>query len=660
MYLLGYEIGSTTIKVALIRSEDNKVIGVGQYPEHDSTILSRHSGWAEQHPESWWQDLCTATRNILSQNQINPRDIGGIGIAYQMHGLVLIDENKKVLRPSIIWSDSRAVTIGKKAFKDLGEKECLENFLNSPGNFTASKLRWVRDNEPDIYDRIDKIMLPGDYIAMKFTGAVQTTISGLSEAILWDFKKKKIAKQVLDYYEISEDLIPEIVPTFAMQGTVTAEAAEMSGLVSGIPVTYRAGDQPNNALSLNVLNPGEIAATSAESGVVYGIVDRPKYDVRSRVNPFAHVNYEDNYDRIGVLLCLNGAGTQYGWMKSQIALSGRHYDDMERMASTVPIGSDELCILPFGNGAERMLDEKSINSHIMNLEFSRHSRGHLYRAALEGVAFSFVYGVNLLKELGLEVDVLRVTNDNMFQSEVFSMTIATLLDCHIEVVDTTGAIGAARAAGVANGVYSSLEDALSHVTPSIIHEPRLNQSRCNQAYSLWLSHLDKALFDIPSKANRPEVLRAKNDTLKATIEEKNKELAASAMQLHNKDEFLMEIKSTLKEVGEVASLDDQKKVLQRLITKIESKTDSDKDWESFEDQFNLLHSDFFKKLKSDFPKLSVPEAKLCMLLKMKLSTKEIANQLNLSVRGVETRRYRLRKKLQINKELDLEEFLDRV
>ncbi|UXP32350.1 FGGY family carbohydrate kinase [Reichenbachiella agarivorans] len=659
-YLLGYEIGSTTIKVALIHSEDNLVVDVVQYPEHDSTILSKHSGWAEQHPESWWQDLCTATRSLLAINNLNPREIAGIGIAYQMHGLVLVDENKKVLRPSIIWSDSRAVTIGKKAFKDLGEKECLENFLNSPGNFTASKLRWVKDNEPEIYDRIDKIMLPGDYIAMKFTGEVQTTISGLSEAILWDFKRKKIAHQVMDYYEISEDLIPEIVPTFSLQGTVTAEAAEMSGLVTGIPVTYRAGDQPNNALSLNVLNPGEIAATSAESGVVYGIVDRPKYDVRSRVNSFAHINYEDNYDRIGVLLCLNGAGTQYGWMKSQIALSGRHYEDMERMASTVPIGSDELCVLPFGNGAERMLDEKSINSHIMNLEFSRHSRGHLYRAALEGVAFSFVYGMNLLKEMGLEVDILRVTSDNMFQSEIFSMTIATLLDCHIEVVDTTGVIGAARAAGVANGVYTSLEEALSHVKPSIIYEPRLNHSRCSQAYNLWLSHLDKALFDMPSYANRPEVLRSKNEALKATITEKNKELTAVSMQLYNKDEFLLEIKDSLKGLSADLSVEDQKKVLQRLIAKIESKTDSDKDWESFEGQFDLLHSDFFKKLKSDFPKLSVSEAKLCMLLKMKLSTKEIANQLNLSVRGVETRRYRLRKKLQINKELDLEEFLDRV
>lgn len=660
MYLLGYEVGSTAIKVALIQAAENNVVDVIQHPEHDFSIISKHSGWAEQHPEMWWQDLCMATRRIISKNNINPADIKGVGIAYQMHGLVLIDKEQKALRPSIIWNDSRAITIGKKAFKDLGETECLENYLNSPGNFTASKLRWVRDNEPEVYERIYKIMLPGDFIAMKLTGEVQTTISGLSEAILWDFKKKEVAKKVLDYYEIDESLIPDVVPTFAIHGEVTAEAAELSGLKAGIPVTYRAGDQPNNALSLNVLNPGEIAATSAESGVVYGIVDRPKYDIRSRLNSFAHVNYEENFDRIGVLLCLNGAGNQYGWMKHQIAVTGRHYEDMERMAATVPIGSDELCILPFGNGAERMLDEKSINSHILNLEFNRHGRGHLYRAALEGVAFSFVYGVNLLKEMGLEVDVLRVTNDNMFQSEVFSMTIATLLDCHIEVVDTTGAIGAARGAGVANGVYSSLEDALSRVTPATIYEPRLNQARCNQAYHHWLSYLDHALYEIPTKANRPEILREKNKELKKTLEEKNKELASSAMQVHNKDEFILELKESLSDLINTDLSETKQKEINKLIKKIEGHVDRNKDWEDFEDKFNLLHSDFFKKLKEDHPKLSVGEAKLCMLLKMKLSTKEIANQLNLSVRGVETRRYRLRKKLQLPKELELESYVERV
>lgn len=660
MYLLGYDIGSSSIKVALVETSTHETVDVVQYPETDFDMISRQSGWAEQQPEIWWQDLCFATRKILDKNDINPRHITGIGIAYQMHGLVLIDKDMQVLRPSIIWCDSRAVPIGNKAFDDLGHEVCLEKYLNSPGNFTASKLKWVKDNEPDIYEKIHKIMLPGDYIAMKFTDEVHTTISGMSEGIFWDFKQKQIAEDVLDYYGIDKELLPDTVPTFSIQGKVTPKAAERAGLVPGIPVTYRAGDQPNNALSLNVLNPGEIAATSGTSGVVYGIVDRPKFDDRSRVNSFAHVNYEENFDRIGVLLCLNGAGIQYGWMKHQIALSGRHYEDMERMAATVPVGSEGLCVLPFGNGAERMLDNKNVNSHILNLEFNRHTRGHLYRSALEGVAFSFVHGVNLLKEMGLDVDIMRVGNDNMFQSEVFSMTIATLLDCHIEVVDTTGAVGAARAAGVANKEYSSLEDALSGIQPSLIFEPRLNQALCNQAYSYWQSCLDKTLYEIPSRGNRPEVLKEKNDKLKKELEDKNKELASSSMQSHGKDEFLNDVRAVLTELLTSGIGTDQQRDVKKLIKKIEGKVNGNKDWETFEDQFDLLHSDFFKKLKKDYPKLSVSEAKLCMLLKMKMTTKEIANQLNLSVRGVETRRYRLRKKLQIEKSLDLEEFLDRV
>lgn len=660
MYLLGYDIGSSSIKVALVDARSSKTVDIVQYPESPFDIISRQSGWAEQHPEIWWQNLCLGTKKILDKNNITPRSIEGIGIGYQMHGLVLIDENQQVLRPSIIWCDSRAVPIGQKAFHDLGEEYCLENYLNSPGNFTASKLKWVKDNEPDIYGKIHKILLPGDYIAMRFTGEINTTISGLSEAILWDFKKKQVATDVLNYYQLDKDQLPDITPTFSLQGKVTEKAAEQSGLVSGIPISYRAGDQPNNALSLSVLNPGEIAATSGTSGVVYGIVDRPKYDKRSRVNSFAHVNYENNYDRIGVLLCLNGAGIQYGWMKHQVALGGRHYEDMERMAGAVPVGSEGLCVLPFGNGSERMLDNKNVNAHMLNIEFNRHTRAHLYRASLEGVAFSFVHGVNLLKDMGLDVDVMRVGNDNMFQSEVFSMTIATLLDCHIEVVDTTGAVGAARGAGVAIGTYASLEESLSGIEPSNIYEPRLNHAMCNQAYNYWQSCLDKTLYEIPSRANRPEVLKEKNDALKKDLEEKNKELAALSMQMHKKDELLTELKESLKAFTDNGASDKQKHELSKLASKIEGKVSGDKEWEAFENQFDLLHSDFFKKLKKEFPKLSVSDTKLCMYLKMKMTTKEIANQLNLSVRGVETRRYRLRKKMNLVKELDLEDFLDRV
>ena len=377
MYLLGYDIGSSTIKAALLDAESHKAVGLIQYPEQEMDMISRQRGWAEQQPEVWWQNFCVATQRLLEQTGARPEEIRGIGIGYQMHGMVLVDKEQQVLRPSIIWCDSRAVAIGQQAFRDIGEDYCLEEILNSPGNFTASKLKWVMDNEPGVFEKTDKCLLPGDFIAMRLTGEAATTIPGLTEGILWNFKEKKINDDLLRYYGLSKDVIPNVVSTFSIQGEVTKRAAERTGLAPGTPVTYRAGDQPNNALALNVLNPGEAAATSGTSGVVYGIVNQPIYDKKSRVNSFAHINYEENFDRIGVLLCLNGAGIEYSWIKRQVARSDHNYNDMERMASTVPVGSDGLCLLPFGNGAERMLDNRNLNAHIFNLDFNRHTRAHI-------------------------------------------------------------------------------------------------------------------------------------------------------------------------------------------------------------------------------------------------------------------------------------------
>lgn len=636
MYLLGYDIGSSTIKAALIHASTNKVIGLTYSPNQEMDMISRQRGWAEQQPEVWWQDFCIATQRLLADTGVPPNKIMGIGIAYQMHGLVLIDKDQQVLRPSIIWCDSRAVAIGQQVFGELGQDYCLENLLNSPGNFTASKLKWVKDNEPEIYEKADKFLLPGDFIAMKLTGEAVTTISGLTEGIFWNYKQKEKDLSLIRHYGFREDLFAPTVPTFSIQGRVTKKAAERTGLIEGIPVTYRAGDQPNNALALNVLNPGEIAATSGTSGVVYGIVDRPIFDHNSRVNAFAHVNYEQHFDRIGILLCLNGAGIEYSWIKHQVARSDHSYGDMERMASTVPVGSDGLCVLPFGNGAERILQDRNVNAHIFNLDFNRHTRAHLYRASLEGVAFSFVLGVNILKELGINVDVIRVGSDNMFQSKIFSRTIATMLNSRIEVVDTTGAIGAARAAGVAAGVYASLEEALRDVQPGAVYEPDLNLALCQQAYSYWTSRLKLALDERSVTGRETE---GNADNMKRELRRFQKEMAASKLKLDESTEFLNEIRTSLQYAGTVD--------LPKLLQKIESRLTQLRHQDDFEESINMLHDDFFRKLKDIHPGLSHLELKMCAFLRMKYSTKEIAQRLNLSIRGAETGRYRLRKKLKL-------------
>ncbi|PHN04008.1 xylulokinase [Flavilitoribacter nigricans] len=495
MYLIGYDIGSSSIKAAIIEVASGRQIAVRQEPEREMEMIAKQSGWAEQDPESWWQHVCTATAKLLQQTGIDPAAIQGIGIAYQMHGLVVVDDQHRVLRPSIIWCDSRAVEIGNQAFDRIGHERSLNCLLNSPGNFTASKLKWVQENEPELYARIHKIMLPGDYIAMKLTGTVNTTISGLSEGIFWDFKANDVAQIVLEDYGISSSLIPDIVPTFGDQGRMNAAGAAATGLKVGTPVCYRAGDQPNNALALNVLNPGEVAATGGTSGVVYGVVDKAVSDPFSRVNGFAHVNYTQEDPRIGVLLCINGAGSQYGWMRHQVAPADVDYYEMEKAAAGVSVGSEGLHILPFGNGAERVLQNINLGAHIHGLEFNRHNRAHCYRAALEGVAFSFVYGGEILHQMGLRTDIMRVGNDNMFRSQIFSETIATLLNCEIEVLETTGAIGAARGAGYGAGVYNSLDEAMGSLERIKVYRPLANTEAYRDAYAIWRQALEKKLAE---------------------------------------------------------------------------------------------------------------------------------------------------------------------
>ena len=448
MYYLGYDIGSSSIKAALVDAESNKPIKVVQYPESEMDIISRRQGWAEQNPEVWWENIIQATRKLFTDLEAKYRDgVLGIGISYQMHGLVLVDKDQNVLRPSIIWCDSRAVEIGNELFEKLGPQKCLDHLLNSPGNFTASKLKWVKDNEPEIYNRIHKLMLPGDYIAMKFTGELNTTVCGLSEGMMWDFKENNPANFLFEEFGINESMIPEVKDVFSNQGELSTVIADLLGLPAGIPVGYRSGDQPNNAMSLGVLNAGEVAATGGTSGVVYGVVDQLSYDEDSRVNSFAHVNHCADNPKIGILLCINGAGIQYRWVKQQMANDGTSYVDMERMISSVPVNSEGLRIIPFGNGAERILENKDIGSHVMNLHFNRHNRAHFYRASLEGIAYSFIYGMEILSGMGMKVSRIKVGNDNLFQSTVFSTTIASLLQCEIDVVETTGAVGAAKAIG---------------------------------------------------------------------------------------------------------------------------------------------------------------------------------------------------------------------
>ncbi len=494
MNLLGLDIGSSSIKATIINAETGKALASEYYPKKEMEISAVKAGWAEQDPELWYANAKKAIREVINESGVLPKTIKAIGISYQMHGLVLIDNNKKVLRPSIIWCDSRAVEIGNKAFKEIGENECLATLLNSPGNFTASKLKWVKDNEPELYNKIYKIMLPGDYIAMKLTDKISTTVSGLSEGIFWNFQKNEISDALLNYYGFSKDFIPDIVPTFADHGELTSEAASDLDLIPGIKVTYRAGDQPNNAFSLNVLNPGEIAATAGTSGVVYGVSDQVKYDPLSRVNTFAHVNHDINNTRLGVLLCVNGCGIQNSWLKKNIVDENTNYPEMNHIAETAPIGSEGLKIYPFGNGAERMLNNKDVGAQMQDLNFNIHSQAHMLRAAQEGIVFSLKYGIEVMEEIGITPKIIRAGKANMFLSPLFRSTLSNITGATIELYDTDGSLGAARAAGVGAEIYKTFEEAFTSLEKLDIIIPDIqNQNASIEAYENWKSKLQSLL-----------------------------------------------------------------------------------------------------------------------------------------------------------------------
>ncbi|MFW5699805.1 MAG: xylulokinase [Bacteroidota bacterium] len=493
MYLLGFDIGSSSIKVSLIEAGSGRCLGSAFHPKQEMKMKALRSGWAEQEPETWWENLKLALSDVLSQTNVNKEDIASIGISYQMHGLVAVDKNKEVVRPSIIWCDSRAVEIGNQAFNQIGDEKCLAHLLNSPGNFTASKLKWVKDNEPELFERIDKIMLPGDYIAMKLTGNINTTVSGLSEGIFWDFKNNDLAGFLFDHYGISRDIIPEVAPTFSNQGNLTAGTARELGLSEKTTVSYRAGDQPNNAFSLNVLNPGEIAATAGTSGVVYGVSEEIKYDPISRVNSFAHVNHTSENNRLGVLLCVNGTGILNSWLKHNVA-GGLDYPEMNDKANNIPIGSEGLVVLPFGNGAERVLGNKEPGGSVRNINFNIHNQGHIFRAAQEGIVFSFKYGIGVMETIGIAPSIIKAGKANMFLSPIFRDTLAGITGARIELYDTDGAQGAARGAGVGIGIYKSFSEAFESMEKLEVIEPDTSKTeQYQQAYKVWHQALINAI-----------------------------------------------------------------------------------------------------------------------------------------------------------------------
>ncbi len=491
---MGFDLGSSSVKASLVDADSGKCVASAFYPDTEAPIMAVRSGWAEQEPEAWWQYAKQALLKVMADSGADGEDIRAIGISYQMHGLVCIGKDRKPLRPAIIWCDSRAVPYGERAFSAIGKEKCLAHLLGSPGNFTAAKLAWVKDQEPEVFDRIDKIMLPGDYLALRLSGEAGTTVGGLSEGMLWDFKERQPAQFLMDYYGFGSSLLPDLVPTFGLQAEVSAQTAAELGLKAGTPIAYRAGDQPNNALSLGVLQPGEVAATAGTSGVVYGVLGEVRYDPLSRVNTFAHVNYTTDCDRLGVLLCINGTGILNAWMRRNVAAEGTSYAEMNDMAAQVPVGSEGLSIIPFGNGAERVLGNRETACSIHGLNFTRHGKAHLMRAAQEGIVFSFCYGMEVMQGMGMDIRRIHAGRANMFLSPVFASALATTSGATIHLLETDGSVGAAKGAGIGCGIYKDSSEAFQTLRQLEVVEPdEANIPAYAEAYSRWKEKLTEVM-----------------------------------------------------------------------------------------------------------------------------------------------------------------------
>lgn len=489
MILLGYDLGTSSVKACLMDAETGKVLATDFYPHQEAPIKSLKPGWAEQAPADWWTRVVEATKLVLAASGADPKDIKAIGISYQMHGLVMVDKEGKVIRDSIIWCDSRGVPYGEKASADMGDDNIMPHILNRPGNFTATKLAWVKENEPEKFDRIWKVMLPGDYVAWRMTGKCLTNPEGLSEYMLWDFKEDSPARIMMDYFGYDPEIFPEVVPTFSDQGGLTAEAARELGLAEGTPITYRAGDQPNNALSLNVFEPGEVASTAGTSGVVYGINDRVDYDPKSRVNNFAHVNHTKANPRIGVMTCISGTGILNSWMKRNVAAPDCSYDMMNELAAQSPVGSRGVTILPFGNGAERVLENRDPGCSFHGVRFNINNRNDLLRAAQEGIVFALMYGMEVMSGIGMKIGKIHAGHANMFLSPVFRDTLASVSGADIVLFDTDGSAGAARGAGIGAGIYADRNEAFESLKKIDVIHPAADRAPYLEAFERWKSYL---------------------------------------------------------------------------------------------------------------------------------------------------------------------------
>lgn len=460
-YLLGIDIGTSGTKTVLFDEAGNTIASaLGEYPLYQPNV-----GWAEQDPEDWWKATFSTIKAVLGKSGVNPSDVKGVGLSGQMHGAVLLDKDNQVLRKAIIWCDQRSSAECDQITSIIGKERLIEITANPAlTGFTASKVMWVKNNEPEIFEKVKKILLPKDYIRFKLTGEFATEVSDASGMQFMDIPKRKWSSEVLDKLGIDKGLLGDVYESQEVSGKVHKAAAELTGLKEGTPVVGGAGDQAAGAVGNGIVRPGVISSTIGTSGVVFAFSENVSIDPKGRVHTFCHA-VPNTWHIMGVT---QGAGLSLKWFRDNFCIEEKRtaelmgidpYVLMDQEADRVEAGCSGLIYLPYMMGERTPHLDPNAKGVFFGLS-AKHEKQDMLRAVMEGVVYSLKDCLEIIKEMGVDVSEVRASGGGgksklwrQMQSDVFGTEITTINSSE------GGALGVALLAGVGTGVYSSVPEA---------------------------------------------------------------------------------------------------------------------------------------------------------------------------------------------------------
>lgn len=460
-YLLGIDIGTSGTKTVLFNEMGDTIASaIGEYP-----LYQPHIGWAEQEPEDWWQATVDTIKQVLDTSGVNPADIKGIGLSGQMHGMVLLNKEGNVLRSSIIWCDQRTQEECHKITEIIGKERLIEITANPAlTGFTASKVMWVKNHQPDIFEKIYKILLPKDYIRYKLTGEFATEVSDASGMQFLDVPKRTWSGEILNKLGLDYKWMPAVYESQEVSGKVTKKVAQLTGLAPGTPVVGGGGDQAAGAVGNGIVKPGVISSTIGTSGVVFAHMDEVNIDPRGRVHTFCHA-VPNTWHVMGVT---QGAGLSLQWMRNNFGAAERElaefldidpYELMTKEAQKAAPGCEGLIYLPYLMGERTPHLDPYAKGVFFGLS-AKHGRNEMIRTVMEGVAYSLRDCLEIIKGMGVSVSEVRASGGGgksslwrQMQADIFNNPITTINSSE------GPALGAALLAGVGTEVYNSVPEA---------------------------------------------------------------------------------------------------------------------------------------------------------------------------------------------------------